>query len=131
MRTRSLLPLVAILTISCSSPAVVAPNPTVEALATQIAGLQATATAAPLAAPIATTIVPPTPSAAPTATAVPAAVAQPATATPTLEEAVALAKRYTVLVRADLGDGAVGFGSGISLGGGRVLTNLHVVEDAV
>jgi S1-C subfamily serine protease len=42
-----------------------------------------------------------------------------------LEDAAAAVKRYTVLVQTDQGAG-----SGISLGGGRVLTAYHVVEDA-
>jgi trypsin-like peptidase len=41
------------------------------------------------------------------------------------EDAIALVKQYTVLVVTDQG-----FGSGISLGGGQVLTAYHVIENA-
>lgn len=96
------------------------PNATVEALTAQLAQLQAapTATVPPTPAPSATPVDPEaTPTAAPTTVASPAALP--------LEDAAAIVKRYTVYLWTDIGSG-----SGISLGGGHVLTNYHVVRGA-
>jgi len=54
-----------------------------------------------------------------------APLAEPATASGRLEDAAVLVKRYTVHVRTNLASG-----SGVSLGGGRVITNYHVVAGA-
>jgi S1-C subfamily serine protease len=54
-----------------------------------------------------------------------ASLTQPAAASVLLEDAAALVKRYTVHVRSNLASG-----SGVSVGGGRVLTSYHVVAGA-
>jgi S1-C subfamily serine protease len=76
-----------------------------------------TATPAPAAPPDATATVLPTAPATSTPQLTPTVISQ--------EDAVAQVARYTVLVRTDAGGG-----SGVSLGGGAVLTSYHVVEDA-
>jgi S1-C subfamily serine protease len=48
----------------------------------------------------------------------------PTLSAPSLEDAVATVQRYTVRVWTDHGRG-----SGVSLGGGMILTNFHVIED--
>jgi S1-C subfamily serine protease len=82
-------------------------------------GCGATATSVPTA---------PGPQTAPTLVAASPPAPQPAPTVWSLQDAAELAKRYTVLVVAT-GRGAVGAGSGISLGGGKVVTNNHVVAD--
>lgn len=99
--------------LACSSapPPAPTPNPSVEALAAELDRVRATATAA--AQP------------APTATPQPTATAQLAPTPISQEDAVALIKQYTALVVTDSG-----FGSGVSLGHGDVLTAYHVIEGA-
>jgi S1-C subfamily serine protease len=129
--SRTLVCLLAVVLMTgCSGPAPPAESAdaraTIEALNLEVARLRATATpvvATPAMAP-ATATTPPTaavPTAAPTAT--PATIPSPTALT--LEDAIALVKRYTVFIRTDLGSG-----SGVSLGRGRVVTNYHVVEGA-
>lgn len=106
------------------------PDPTVVALASEVARLQAAATAVASTATVlpATSVQGGAPPTAPTAveTAIPTAaavLAPPEPTPPALEDAVALVKQYTVLVVTN-----DGFGSGISIGSGEVLTARHVID---
>jgi putative serine protease PepD len=98
-------------------------EPTANVPATVEAAVRGTATAGAAVGSTATAI-------AAAAAASPTVVPQPSATTLSLEDAVAQIKRYTVFIRADYPSGDRGAGSGISLGGGRALTNGHVVEDA-
>jgi S1-C subfamily serine protease len=90
-------------------------NATVAAQVAATVAAVPTATSAPTLAPSATPTLAPSPERSPTA--------------PSLEEAVAAVKRSTVLVVATLPTGFAS-GSGIAVGQGQVLTNVHVVNGA-
>lgn len=104
--------------IACSGPP--PPPPTLPPTATPVV-LVVTATPEPTVAP---TAIPPTPTANPTGEPT-----RPPASAPTaisLEDAVSLIRGYAVIVGTERGPA----GSGISLGGGNVLTAHHVIENA-
>jgi putative serine protease PepD len=103
------------------------PNATIEALNTQVAGLQATAAAVPVPTAATSPTGPPIATQAPTLA--PTATLQPSPTLASPGQAALAVKGYTALVWTQQTSGAIASGTGVSLGGGRVLTAYHVVRD--